>query len=59
MNIRNTIERIKRVLLIANKPDKTEFRQSVKITGIGFVIIGIIGFAIFMAVQLITSGAGL
>jgi protein translocase SEC61 complex gamma subunit len=59
MNIRNTIERIRRVLLIASKPDKTEFKQSVKITGLGFVIIGIIGFIIFIAVQLLTQGVGL
>jgi len=59
MDIRNTIERIRRVLLIASKPDKTEFKQSVKITGLGFVIIGIIGFIIFIAVQLLTQGVGL
>jgi len=59
MNIRNTIERMRRVLLIANKPDKAEFKQATKITGLGLLIIGMIGFVIFLAVQLLTGGAGL
>ena len=59
MNIRNTVERMRRVLLVANKPDKAEFKQSAKITGLGFLVIGIIGFVIFIIVQLITQGAGL
>ena len=46
-------ERIRRILLVASKPDKTEYRQTVKITGLGFVVIGVIGFIIFIAVQLI------
>jgi protein translocase SEC61 complex gamma subunit len=59
MDIRNTIERMRRVLLVASKPDKSEFTQSAKITGLGFVVIGIIGFIVFIAVQLLTNGAGL
>lgn len=59
MNIRNGIERMRRVLLIANKPDKYEFKQSAKITGLGVLIIGMIGFIIFIVVQLITQGGGL
>jgi protein translocase SEC61 complex gamma subunit len=53
MNLKASIERMKRILLIANKPDKEEYRQSVKITGLGFAIIGIVGFFIFLAVQLV------
>jgi protein transport protein SEC61 subunit gamma and related proteins len=59
MDIKNTIERMRRVLLVASKPDKSEFMQSAKITGLGFAIIGGIGFVIFIIVQLITAGAGL
>jgi protein transport protein SEC61 subunit gamma-like protein len=51
MGLRNTIERIRRVLLVSNKPDKYEYKQTVKVTGLGVVIIGIIGFIIFLAVQ--------
>jgi protein transport protein SEC61 subunit gamma-like protein len=53
MGLRNVIDRIRRVLLISSKPDKEEFRLSTKITGLGFILIGIIGFVIFMIVQLI------
>ena len=53
MGLRNLIERIKRVLLVSTKPDREEFRQSVKITGIGILIIGAIGFIIFMIIQLL------
>jgi protein translocase SEC61 complex gamma subunit len=47
------IDRMRRIMLVASKPDKMQFRQTVKITGLGFVIIGMVGFVIFMAVQLI------
>ena len=53
MGLRNLVERIKRVLLVSTKPDKEEFRQSVKITGIGIIIIGTVGFIIFMIIQLL------
>ena len=53
MGIRNTIERIRRVLLVSNKPDKYEYKQTVKITGLGIAVIGVIGFVIFLAVQAI------
>ena len=53
MGIKNFIERVKRILLVSSKPDKSEYKQTVKITGLGFVVIGVIGFIIFIAVQLI------
>jgi len=51
--MREIIERIRRILLISSKPDKTEYKQSAKITGIGFVVIGVIGFSIFLIFNLI------
>ena len=53
MNIRGLVERMRRILLVSSKPDKSEYRQTVKITGLGFVVIGLIGFVIFILVQLI------
>jgi protein transport protein SEC61 subunit gamma-like protein len=38
-----------RVLRIAKKPDREEFTMSTKICVLGIVVIGFIGFAIFMA----------
>ena len=52
-SIKPVIERMRRILLVAHKPDKDEYKQIVKITGLGFALIGIVGFVIFIAVQLI------
>lgn len=48
MNLGELIERIRRVLLVSSKPDKDEFVQSIKITGIGIAVIGFVGFVIFL-----------
>lgn len=42
----------KRVYLITKKPTNEEFKAIVKVTSIGLVIIGAIGFVIFTAAQL-------
>ncbi len=52
MGLRELVERIRRVLLVSSKPDKEEFLQSAKITGLGIALIGAIGFAIFLVVML-------
>ncbi len=53
MRFNELFERIRRVLLVSSKPDKEEYRQSMKITGIGTAIIGVVGFVIFLIVMLI------
>jgi len=53
MEFKKIISRIRRVFLIATKPNKKEYVQGFKITGIGIIIIGTIGFIIFLIVQLI------
>jgi protein transport protein SEC61 subunit gamma and related proteins len=50
--LRMFIQQCRRVLMVATKPDKEEFKLSSKITGIGLVVIGIIGFVLFMIFQL-------
>lgn len=57
--MKQIIEKIRRVLLVSSKPDKDEFMQSFKITGIGIVLIGVIGFIIFLIVNVLTAGAGI
>ena len=47
------IVQARRVLMVASKPDRQEYRQSAKITGLGMAIIGVLGFLIFIMVQLI------
>ena len=53
MKINDLFERMRRVLLVSSKPDKDEFAQSLKITGLGTAVIGFIGFVIFLSVMLI------
>ena len=57
--MKQLVEKIRRVLLVSSKPDKDEFMQSFKITGIGLLLIGVIGFIIFLIVNLLTAGAGI
>ena len=43
----------KRVLKVSKKPNKSEYVDFSKVTAIGIVIIGVIGFVIVLASQLI------
>ena len=49
--LKNVVERIRRVLLVSTKPSKDEFFQTVKVTGLGIIVIGVIGFVIFLVIQ--------
>jgi len=42
-----------RVLRVTKKPTKEEFKTIVKVSGLGILIIGLIGFLIQMAKQLL------
>ena len=55
-SITQTLKQYRRVLYISRRPDRDEFLNVAKITGIGIIIIGIIGFVITLVAQLI-SGA--
>ncbi|OWT33840.1 protein translocase SEC61 complex subunit gamma [Methanobrevibacter sp. 87.7] len=43
----------KRVLKVARKPDSEEYFNFAKVTGIGIILIGVIGFIIVIIGQLI------
>ena len=43
----------KRVLTVTRKPTNTEFKNILKVSGLGIAIIGIIGFIIQMMRQLL------
>ncbi|MBI5681464.1 MAG: protein translocase SEC61 complex subunit gamma [Methanobacterium sp.] len=47
------IRQCRRVLHVSKKPDREEFLNVAKITGIGIIIIGVIGFIISLIAQLI------
>jgi protein transport protein SEC61 subunit gamma-like protein len=46
--IKSKLKEYKRVLKITKKPDREEFVMSAKVTGLGILLIGLIGFIIFM-----------
>lgn len=42
-----------RVLKVTRKPDKIEFKTIVKVSGLGMILIGLIGFIITMLKQVL------
>jgi len=42
-----------RVLRITKKPNKEEYKNLIKVTGLGIALIGAIGFVIFLIKQLL------
>jgi len=49
----NFIKQCQRVLKVSRKPDREEFMNVAKVTGIGIILIGVIGFVISIVGQLI------
>ena len=43
-----------RIIRVAKKPSLYEFKSVLKITGLGIIIIGVIGFIIRLTTELIT-----
>ena len=48
MGLKDSIRNWRRVLQVARKPNKDEFMSTSKICALGLVLIGIIGFVIFV-----------
>jgi len=48
INIRETLTKYKRVLMIAKKPDMDELKETARICGIGILLIGFIGFIFYI-----------
>jgi protein transport protein SEC61 subunit gamma-like protein len=55
MKIKEKLQSYARILRIAKKPTGMEFRAILKVTGIGIILIGLIGFLIHMASRMITG----
>lgn len=53
VKLKTFILECKRVFLVTKKPNKEEFKSIAKVTGIGMILIGLIGFIIFMMWQAI------
>jgi len=52
-NFREKFSEYGRVLKVTKKPDSEEFKAIVKASGLGIVVIGMVGFVIAIIVQLI------
>lgn len=52
-NLKEILKKCKRVLKVATKPSRMEFSAAAKITGLGILLIGGIGFAIFIVYNLL------
>ena len=48
INIKETLTKYKRILILARKPDKKELKDTARICGIGFIIMGLIGFVLYL-----------
>lgn len=57
MNVQENLDKLwkdcKRVLKVARKPDGSEYLDFSKVTALGMVVIGVIGFVIVLISQLI------
>ncbi len=51
--MRKFLHNCKRVIQIAKKPDKTEYMLVVKVTGLGILLVGFVGFVILLLSQII------
>jgi protein transport protein SEC61 subunit gamma-like protein len=58
MDMKEKLGTYTRVLRLARKPDMKEYQQVAKITGLGILLIGGIGFALKLVSQLITRFYG-
>ncbi|MBU7028752.1 MAG: protein translocase SEC61 complex subunit gamma [Theionarchaea archaeon] len=58
MDMKEKLGTYTRVLRLARKPDTKEYNQVAKVTGLGILLIGAIGFLIKLASQLITRYYG-
>ena len=52
MKLKERLQDYKRVLTVARKPTKEEFRRSSKVSILGIIFIGAIGFIIFIGFKL-------
>ena len=52
-SVASFIKQCQRVLRVSRKPDREEYINVSKVTGIGIIIIGVVGFIITIIAQLL------
>lgn len=55
MGLKDTVEQYRRVLRLARKPNREEIKKTAKITGLGIVVLGVIGYIIHWVYYIITG----
>ena len=55
--IKNFFEQSKRVITISKKPDWKEFSMMLKVTTIGILLLGIIGYLVILVFTITNLGA--
>ncbi len=50
------IQNCKRMFQVARKPDRDEYLQVAKITGLGIILIGILGYIIMLIASMVGGG---
>ncbi len=56
--LKSKFNEYKRVLQISTKPDREEFSMAAKVTGIGIIGIGLIGFLFYLGSNLLPQMIG-
>ncbi|MDD6286180.1 MAG: protein translocase SEC61 complex subunit gamma [Methanosphaera sp.] len=52
-SIRGFLKQCERVLRVSKKPDNEEYKTVAKVTGLGIIVIGLIGFVISLLSQVL------
>ncbi|WP_294967775.1 protein translocase SEC61 complex subunit gamma [uncultured Methanosphaera sp.] len=52
-SIRGFLKQCERVLRVSKKPDNEEYKTVAKVTGLGIIVIGLIGFVISLVSQVL------
>jgi protein transport protein SEC61 subunit gamma-like protein len=58
-SISNSLKQYGRILKLTRKPSMEEFTTISKVAGLGIILIGIIGFVIYLVMVLIPTALGL
>jgi protein transport protein SEC61 subunit gamma-like protein len=54
--MRDFLSKCKRVFRVSRKPDKDEYMEITKVTGIGILLIGVVGFVIMLIARYLVVG---
>ncbi len=54
--IKKAYSETRRILRLTRKPKRSEYEETAKITGLGMIIVGLVGFIVFIISELIREG---